>query len=130
MKRFVEEGRLDAEQREELLLRAGVSADELQHASQEAADMWAERHESNVLDTYGLQPEDLAAEMDLPGEEQQPVGYADDGGGAYGDEGGGAYDDELNGHGYGGGGERAAHRAGAGVQWYSRSGGGYSPSRR
>jgi len=86
---------LDVDQRHSLLLRHGLSEAELQQASQEAAELWAERHESNVMDTYGLHPDDLAAEF---GERARLDGLSDvgfrnlDGGGAHDP----LYDDRLD----------------------------------
>jgi hypothetical protein len=95
-KRFVEEGRLDAEQRAALLLRSGVSPEQLAAASRAASELWVERHESNTLDTFGLHPDDLLDDDDDGGYDRGR-GYAAAGGGGGGSN-GGAHD----GGGYGG----------------------------
>lgn len=115
---------MDRVQREAMLLRAGVSRDDLLAASREAAELWAERHESNVLDSYALHPEDYAigpngdvgrAGVDFDFDEQgrydegsQDYYYATDGRG-----GGGAVPAELD-----GGSEDL------GATWYPRQQGG------
>lgn len=74
----MDEGRLDADRREALLLRSGVNAEDLYEASHRAADTWAQRHETNMEDGFylggeeedivGAEPPDQAmAALDLAG---------------------------------------------------------------
>lgn len=103
----MEEGRLDKAQREAVLLRAGVARSELLAACQEAADLWAERHDSNVHDPYGLHPDDYA--IGPGGEIGGGADDDDDGGGGYPGDGGGGYGgyaDEYETGGAAGGGGR------------------------
>lgn len=105
-----------------MLLRAGASRDELRLASQEAAGLWEERHESNVHDSYGLHPDDYAI---------GPNGQIGGGGADEADAGtcagrlGGGYGDEPQ-RGGGGGLGQPAYGGGdddLSATWYPRAAG-------